>query len=262
MEAFNAKAKAEAKAAIDAAAKAHAAAAAAAAAAEIAAAVKANEEKQAEVAKAQAAATEAKAVADAKEAKISETEQTHSVSHIEKMIAVKTQEVAELNSRLSIMNSTKAAKVDQAMSLDKEIEKLNVVVEMNRAQQVSLTNQIGNARSMLSAHVNEEHKGTQLSMQVDELEKSKNMLDERFKESDSRLTANTNKQTAIDADIQALNAEIASTTKTRNAVDAEILRLGNQYDEARIASRSNKATEEKQAEKQEMVDKVRSLAKQ
>jgi chromosome segregation ATPase len=124
------------------------------------------------------------------------------------------------------------------------------------------TKQIGNARSMLSSREMDEHKGLQLNMQVDELEKTKKMLEEKFKESESRLTDNTAKQTTIDADIQALNAEIASTTKNRNTVDAEILRLGNQYDEARITSRSNKAVEEKQAEKQEIVDKVRPLAKQ
>ena len=108
----------------------------------------------------------------------------------------------------------------------------------------------------------EEHRGTQLDLQVGELEKSKNMLEEKFKESESRLTDNTNKQAGIDADIQALNAEIATTTKNRNAVDAEILRLGNQYDDARIAGRASKAAEQKQAEQQEMVDKVQSIANQ
>jgi len=253
-EAFNAQEKADAKAA-EARTAAAAAAAAEAAAAEIAAAAKANEEKLAEVVKAQAAATEAKAVVDAKEAKINEKEQAFSISYIEKMIAVKTNEVAELNSRLSVMNGTKAAKVDQAMSLDKEIDKLNVVIEMNKAQQASLSKQIGNARSMLSAHEMDEHKGIQLNMQVDELEKSKKMLEEKFKESESRLTDNTAKQTAIDTDIHALNTDIETATKNRNTVDAEIIRLGNQYDEARIASRANKAAEQKQAERKEIVDK-------
>jgi hypothetical protein len=247
MELLHAQARAKEKAAADAA---HAKAAA-----EIAAAAKVNEAKLAEVAVAQAAATEAKAIVDAKEAKISEKEQALSITYIEKMIGVKTQEVAELNSRLSIMNGTKAAKVDQAMAMDKEIDKLNVVIEMNLAQQASLSKQISNARSMLKTHEMDEHKGIELNMQVEELEKSKKMLDERFKESESRLTDNTAKQASIDTEIKSLTTQIGITTKNRNAVDADIIQLGNQYDEARIAGRANKAAEQKQAEQKEMADK-------
>jgi len=211
-----------------------AATAAAQAATAMAAEVKANEEK---LALAAAAAAEAKAVADEKAATAQQKEQVSSKSYIEKMIAVKTQEVDELNSRLSAMNSSKAAKVDQAIALDKEIEKLQILMDAHKIQHTSMARQLGNARSTYEIYKLDEYRGPAANSEVEQLEKSQSLLDEKTKETESRLTTATTELDRLDREIETINAEIASVTKNRNDVDTELQSLGNRYDEVRLANR-------------------------
>ncbi len=153
------------------------------------------------------------------------------------MIVVKTQEVDELNSRLSAMNGSKAAKVDQAMAIDKEIEKLQILVEAHKTQEASMAKQLGNARSTYEIYKEDEHKGPATGSQIEQLEKSKSLLDEKTKETESRLIRATAELDRLDREIESINTEIGGVTKNRNEVDAELQGLGNQYDEVRLANR-------------------------
>jgi len=211
-----------------------AAIAAAQVAAAMAAEVEANEAKLAEAA---AAAAAAKSVADEKSTRAHQKEQVSSKSYIEKMMAVKTQEVDELNSRLSAMNGAKAAKVDQAIALDKEIDKLQILLDAHKTQQTSMGKQLGNARSTYEIYKMDDYKGPAAASQVEQLEKSQSLLDANMKGTESRLAAVTGDLVGLDREIEAINAEIARVSSDRNTADTELHDLGNQYDEVRLANR-------------------------
>jgi chromosome segregation ATPase len=154
------------------------------------------------------------------------------------MLSIKTQEVGELNTRLVAMNSRKSAYLAQAVALDKEIAKLNTAIELIREQHISLTRQRGHLGSQEESYKMDEHKGVQISHEIESIEKNIKTVGTQLEDSESRLNENLSKQATIDAEIKTVDSEIFAITSKRNTVDMEILQLGNRYEEVRVANRA------------------------
>ena len=184
------------------------------------------------------AASEARAVTEEKVALAAAQEPLNSDDYIEKMLTIKTQEVGELNARLVAMNSRKSAYLAQAVALDKEITKLNTAIDLIKEQYTSVTRQRGHLGSQEESYKMDEHKGVQISHEIESLEKTIKTVETQLKESESRLTENLSKQNTVDAEIKTVDSEIFAITSKRNMVDMEILQLGNRYEEVRIANRA------------------------
>jgi chromosome segregation ATPase len=185
-----------------------------------------------------AAAAEARVITDEKLARLEAQEPLNSDNYIEKMLSIKTQEVGELNTRLVAMNSRKSAYLAQAVALDKEIAKLNTAIELIREQHISLTRQRGHLGSQEESYKMDEHKGVQISHEIESIEKNIKTVGTQLEDSESRLNENLSKQATIDAEIKTVDSEIFAITSKRNTVDMEILQLGNRYEEVRVANRA------------------------